>query len=83
MFDPLTVSEIAAGAAISPSQLTRLFRAKLNLTPKGAQGAGSLNNGDFFGVGGHGFRSLCFGYTSLYNVVCLCQALGCGFFTFF
>lgn len=33
MFDPLTVAEIAAGAAISPSQLTRLFRAKLNLTP--------------------------------------------------
>ncbi|MFT5197042.1 MAG: AraC family transcriptional regulator [Candidatus Promineifilaceae bacterium] len=33
IFDTLTVSEIASGAAISPSQLTRLFRAKLSLTP--------------------------------------------------
>lgn len=33
IFDPLTVAQIAAGASISPSQLTRLFRSKLNLTP--------------------------------------------------
>lgn len=33
LFDPLTVQDIAVGAAISPSQLTRLFRAKLDLTP--------------------------------------------------
>ncbi|MEM8857862.1 MAG: AraC family transcriptional regulator [Chloroflexota bacterium] len=33
LFDPLTVADIAAGAAISPSQLTRLFRSKLDLTP--------------------------------------------------
>ena len=33
LYDPLTVADIAVGAAISPSQLTRLFRSKLNMTP--------------------------------------------------
>lgn len=33
LYDPLTVADIALGASISPSQLTRLFRSKLDMTP--------------------------------------------------